>query len=101
MFAPTMRTFFAVHTEYDDDFVSAHTNKFLDGAYASSRELGEQDHAFDVVVFKLCTTSASVRFADGWTYELDIGTHFCDLAHLHHDEFVDFGVALFIVPHSC
>ena len=35
----------------------------------------------------------------GGTYKFHIGTHLRDLTHLHHDQFVYFWVALFVVPH--
>ena len=47
------RTLLLVYTEDDDDFVPADTNEFLDRSDTSPRELREQDHPLDVVVFKL------------------------------------------------
>ena len=47
------RTLLLVYTEDDDDFVPADTDEFLDRSDTSPRELREQDHSLDVVVFKL------------------------------------------------
>ena len=47
------RTLLLVYTEDDDDFVPADTDEFLDRSDTSPRELREQDHPLDVVVFKL------------------------------------------------
>lgn len=35
------------------------------------------------------------------TDQFDIGTHLGDLAHLDHDELIDLGILLFVVPHLC
>ena len=46
-------TFLFVHTKDDDDFVPAYTDEFLDRSDTSPRELREQGHALDVVIFRL------------------------------------------------
>ena len=38
------------------------------------------------------------KFLDN-TYQLDIGTHLSDLAHLNHDQFINFRILFSIVPH--
>ena len=60
------RTLLLVDTEDDDDFVAADADEFLDGADAPPRELGEQDHALDVVVLELqrarsCVGARAIR----------------------------------------
>lgn len=47
------RTLFFIYTKNDDDLVSPNTNQLLDRPNTSARELREQDHSLDVVVFKL------------------------------------------------
>ena len=47
------RTLLLVHSEDDDDLVAPDTDEFLDRSDTSPRELREQDHSLDVVVFKL------------------------------------------------
>ena len=47
------RTLLLVDSEDDDDLVPAHTDELLDRSDTSPRELGEQNHSFDVVIFKL------------------------------------------------
>ena len=45
-------TLLLIHTEHDDDLVTANTDELLDTADTSARQFGEQDHAVDVVMFQ-------------------------------------------------
>ena len=47
------RTLLLVDSKHDDDLIPAHTDELLDRSDTSPRELGEQNHSFDVVIFKL------------------------------------------------
>ena len=46
-------TFLFVHTHDHHDFVAPDANQLLDGPYPSPGQFRQQDHALDVVVFKL------------------------------------------------
>ena len=74
------QTFFLIYSQYNDDFISSNSDKFVDTSDPSSGEFTEKDHAFDVVVFE----------------QFDVGAHFCDLTNLHDDEFVDCWELVFI-----
>jgi hypothetical protein len=41
-----------------------------------------------------------VIFWGDLAYQLDVGAHLCNLAHLDHDELIDLGVFLFVVAHD-
>lgn len=56
-------TLLLVDTEYDDDLVAADSDKLLNTSDTSSRKLGKENHAVDIVVLE----------------ELDIRTHLGDL----------------------
>lgn len=60
-------TFLLVHTKNDHDFVSPDSDELLDTSDTSSRQLGEENHAINVVIFQ----------------QFDIGTHLCDLSIIH------------------
>lgn len=46
-------TFFLVHTEDDDNFVTSDTDEFLYRAYTTTGELRQEDHSLDIVVLQL------------------------------------------------
>ena len=61
---------------HDDDGLSfAHSDELVDGADAPPGELGQQDHALDVVILE----------------QADVGAHLRDLTHRHHHHVVDLG----------
>ena len=47
------RTLLLVDTEDDDDFIAADTDELLDRSDTSPRELGQEDHALNVIVLQL------------------------------------------------
>ena len=47
------RTLLLVYPQNDNDLIPADTDELLDRSDTSPRELGEEDHALDVVVFEL------------------------------------------------
>ena len=47
------RTLLLVYPQNDNDLILAYTDELLDRSDTSPRELGEQNHSFDVVIFKL------------------------------------------------
>ena len=51
------RTLLLVYPEDDNDLVPAHTDELLDRSDTSPRELGKENHALDVVIFKLLPTA--------------------------------------------
>ena len=59
----SLPTLLLVHTQNNHDLVSPHADESLDTTDTSSRKLGEQDHAVDVVVLE----------------ELDVCAHLGDL----------------------
>jgi hypothetical protein len=91
-------TLLLVDAQHDDDLVAADADELLDAADAPPRQLGEEDHAVDVVVLE----------------ELDVGAHLGDLTvslaargrktHLHdldHDEALQLGVLLLVEAAVC
>jgi hypothetical protein len=48
-------TLLFVNSEDDDNFISVDTNELLNGTNTSSRQFGEKNHSFSVIVFKLKT----------------------------------------------
>jgi len=46
-------TLVRVHSHDNDNFVSADSDELLDRSNTSSRQLRQQDHSLDIVVFEL------------------------------------------------
>lgn len=65
--ARARHTLLLVDTEDDHDLVAPHADELLDTADTSSGQLGEENHAVDVIVLE----------------ELDVSTHLGDLPRLH------------------
>ena len=47
------RTLLLVYPQNDNDLIPAYTDELLDRSDTSPRELREQDHSLNVVIFKL------------------------------------------------
>lgn len=59
-----IRTLLLVNPQHNNNLVPANSDQLLDGSDTSSRQLGQQNHAINVVVFE----------------KLDIGAHFGNLS---------------------
>jgi len=102
------RTLFFVDTQDDNNFIPPHSNQFLHRSDTTTRQLRKQDHSFRIIILQLhqpthfISTLLDYWFVEGEeSYQFNICTHFRDLADLDHDQFVDFGVLLLVVPHLC
>lgn len=62
-------TFLFINPQHDNNLVPSNTDKLLDGPDTSPGQLGEQDHAVDVVVLE----------------ELDVGAHLGDLVFAYRE----------------
>lgn len=95
-------TFLLVHPQRNDDLVAPNANQFLYTSDTSSGELREQNHAFNVVVFELHSVfnGSGPKFSPrSLAHKFHICAHLGDLAHLHHYQFIHFGISFSVVPH--
>ena len=76
------RTFLLIDPQYDDHFVAPDSDELVDTPDPPSRQLAEQNHSLDIVVFQ----------------QLDICAHLCDLAHLDNDELIDCRELILVEP---
>lgn len=49
---PLLITFILIYSQYDDNFITTNTNQLVDRSNSSARQLAQQNHAFDVVIFQ-------------------------------------------------
>ena len=74
-----------VDSQHDDDLVAANADQLLDAPNTPPRQLGEEDHAVDVVVLE----------------ELDVCSHLGDLHDLDHNKALQLRVLLLVKPAVC
>ena len=86
-----MHTFLLVYSQYNNNLVPANANEFVDASDSSPLQLAQEDHPFDVVVFK----------------EFDVCAHFGDLTDLDDDKLVQSWELILVEsaiaqrPHDC
>ena len=73
-------TFGFIYSYNHHALISSYSDKFIDGADASSREFAQHDHPFNVVVLQ----------------EHDVGTHLRYRANIYHHNVLKFGVAVLV-----
>lgn len=94
------RTLFLIDSENNNNLISPDSDQLLDTSDTTSGQLGQENHAIDVVVFekfdicahfgdltrRISIAASGIAFPVGMSY----------LLHIHHHEAIDLRILLFI-----